>query len=71
MGEATLRMPPYPKGAPLSITYSYDRNQIIHAEVMDLTSGILLGTFSIERVSNLKEAQVEESKKRIGGMTIM
>lgn len=71
VGEATLRMPPYPKGAPLSITYSYDRNQIIHAEVKDLTSGILLGTFSIERVSNLKEAQVEESKKRIGGMTIM
>lgn len=71
VGEATLRMPPYPKGAPLSITYSYDRDQIIHAEVKDLTSGILLGTFSIERVSNLKEAQVEESKKRIGGMTIM
>ncbi|WP_424117498.1 Hsp70 family protein [Rothia mucilaginosa] len=71
VGEATLRMPPYPKGAPLSITYSYDRDQIIQAEVKDLTSGILLGTFSIERVSNLKEAQVEESKKRIGGMTIM
>lgn len=71
VGESTLDLPPYPKGAPFDVTYSYDLEQIVHVEVTDRTTGLQLGTFEIERVSNLKKSQVEEAKKRIGGMTIM
>lgn len=71
VGESTLDLPIYPKGAPFDVTYSYDLEQIVHVEVTDRTTGLQLGTFEIERVSNLKKSQVEEAKKRIGGMTIM
>lgn len=71
LGEAIIDIPPYPKGAPIATTYSYDLDQIVHVEVIDETTGLQLETFEIERVSNLKKSQVEEAKKRIGGMTIM
>ncbi|WP_406340241.1 Hsp70 family protein [Streptomyces sp. NBC_00648] len=58
IGSSDIRVPPYPAGAPVEVTYSYDRDAILHVEVKDLTSGKQLGEFEINRTSNLDEGEI-------------
>jgi molecular chaperone DnaK len=59
IGESTLRMPAYPKGAPLEVFYSYDIDGIVHVEVKDLTTGEWLGEFDVERPHSMKDEERE------------
>ena len=61
IGSSTLTMPPYPKHSPLEIVYAYDPDQTVYIEVIDKTANRSLGTFQIERVSNLTEDQVKNA----------
>ena len=70
VGEGQLALPPYPKGSPLRVSYSYDVDQTVVVEVYDLTADASLGTIEIERVANLGEADVEQLEEKIGGMQI-
>ena len=53
IGKSVLRIPPYPKGAPIEIIYYYDIDQTVGIEVFDLTANISLGTFEIDRTAEL------------------
>ncbi|MBV7412364.1 Hsp70 family protein [Dermabacteraceae bacterium TAE3-ERU27] len=70
IGESTLSIPPYPKGAPIEITYSYDIDQTIVVEVFDHTAGKSLGTFDIDRVANMDESSVGAAAVRLQSMEI-
>ena len=61
VGETTLDIPPYPKGAPIEVFFEYDIDGIIHIRVMDLTSNKYLGEeVIIKRNSNLTDDQVQQ-----------
>ncbi len=61
IGSSTLKMPPYPKNSPIEIIYAYDADQTIYIEVIDKVTNQSLGTFEIERNSNLSNDQVADA----------
>jgi molecular chaperone DnaK len=70
IGETTVEIPPYPSGAPVRITYSYDVDGIIRVRVMDLTpdNPVDLGEFAIDRSSNLGDDELSALKRRIDSL---
>ena len=70
IGEQLLRIPPYPKGAPVRVTFAYDIDQTIYVEVEDLTAGVSLGVFDIDRVGNLDGQQVEGLARKVGSLNV-
>ncbi|MFF9002090.1 Hsp70 family protein [Streptomyces achromogenes] len=65
VGESTIEIPQYPKGAPFEVFYSYDVDGIIHVEVKDGTTGKWLGEFELERPDNLSPAELAEFGDRV------
>ncbi len=70
VGEALIKVPPYPKGAPLEVIFEYDRDGIIHVSVYDLTARKRLGELDIDRKSNLTEEEVKQKQERVGKLVI-
>ncbi|WP_258369092.1 Hsp70 family protein [Curtobacterium sp. MCPF17_046] len=70
VGEATLRIPPYPAGAPIEISYQYDIDQTIAIEVTDLTANASLGTFEVDRLANLDDDAVDAAAAKIAAISI-
>lgn len=65
VGQSTIAIPPYPKGAPFEVTYSYDVDGIIHVEVRDGTTHQALGEFELERPDNLDSVELEQATDRV------
>ena len=61
IGSSTLDIPPYPKNSPVEVIYAYDADQTIYIEVIDRVSNKSLGTFEIDRTSNLSEEDVNNA----------
>ena len=61
IGSSILSIPPYPKGSPIEIIYAYDPDQTIYIEVIDKVTNNSLGTFEIDRSSNMTETQVAQA----------
>lgn len=70
LGESTMTLPPYPKGAPLQVTFKYDENAIVHVHVFDVTGGKSLGDMKIERTSNLTSEQVTALAARVEDISV-
>lgn len=70
IGSKKISIPPYPKGAPLGITYAYDIDQTVFVEVIDLTTNQSLGTFEVDRLANLTDEQVKTAKTRITSLSV-
>lgn len=70
IGTSELTMPPYPKGSPLEIIYAYDPDQTIFIEVIDKVTNQSLGTFEIERASNMSENAVLNAVSLINHTTV-
>lgn len=66
VGKSMLQIPPYPKGAPIKIIYAYDPDQIVTIEVIDMTANRSLGTFEVDRTSNLSADQVAMAAEVVG-----
>lgn len=60
-----LSIPPYPRDSPIRVTFAYDIDQTIFVEVFDATAGKSLGTFDIDRASNLSKDQVVTLKSKV------
>lgn len=58
IGSSVLSMPAYPKDSPVEIVYAYDPDQTIYIEVIDKVTNNSLGTFEIDRASNLSDEEV-------------
>ncbi len=70
IGNSLLDIPPYPKESPIEVIYAYDIDQTIYIEVIDMVSGKSLGTFEINRTSNLTDSDVDQAIEIIGKMYI-
>ena len=70
IGESILRIPPYPKGSPIEITFCYDEDQTVQIEVFDLTAKQSLGTFEIDRIANLDDEQVNTAATKISNLDV-
>jgi molecular chaperone DnaK len=58
IGGSTLTLPAYPKGSPIEVIYQYDIDQTVFIEVIDGVTNESLGTFEIDRVSNLSKDEL-------------
>ncbi|HEY6738337.1 MAG TPA: Hsp70 family protein [Actinopolymorphaceae bacterium] len=70
IGEQTLEIPPYPKGSPFEIVYAYDIDQTVFIEVVDKTSGDLVGTFEVHNVANMDEDEVASATDKMRRLEI-
>lgn len=70
VGEGTMSIPPYPKGAPVEVFFEYDANGLIHVTVVDLTTKKRLGEMQIKRTSNLSEQMVKARSRELSKMTV-
>lgn len=70
IGSSLISIPPYPKHSPVEIIYAYDPDQTIYIEVIDKVTDESLGTFEIDRASNLSAIQVEEAVHVVGRTVI-
>ena len=61
IGSSILDIPPYPKNSPVEVIYAYDADQTIYIEVIDRVTNKSLGTFEIDRTSNLSEEDVNNA----------
>ena len=58
IGESILSIPPHPKHSPIEIIYAYDPDQTVSIEVIDKETDKSLGTFEIDRSSNMTADEV-------------
>ena len=58
IGEQTFPIKPHPKDSPIDVVFIYDIDQTIQVELIDLVDKVSLGTFEIERQSNLSETEI-------------
>jgi len=69
-GETILKIPPYPRGAPVEVFFDYDHDGIIHVTVVDLTAKKGLGEMELVRTSNISEAELQEKQDKIKNLLI-
>lgn len=70
IGSKEIPIPPYPKGAPFTVSYAYDIDQTVYVELFDDTKGTVVGKFEIDRLMNLDEEEVKNAMQRIEQMDI-
>ena len=70
IGKGSMRIPPYPKGAPVEVFFQYDNDGIIHVTVFDKTANRQLGELHIERQSNRTDIEVEKMKRQIASVEV-
>jgi molecular chaperone DnaK len=70
LGESTLKIPTYPKGAPVEVFFEYDANGNVHVSVFDLTTNKSLGEFPIKRKSNYSEEEVQTTKQKLSKINV-
>lgn len=63
--RTVVQIPPYPKGSPIEVVFAYDANQMVYVEVIDLVAGKSMGTFDIERGSNLTAEQLAQAEETV------
>lgn len=63
VGKGLVKIAPYPKGAPVEVTYEYDNNGVIRISVFDHTAKKNLGELLIQRQANLTDSVKRNLKK--------
>ena len=66
IGSSTLTLPAYPKGSPMEVIYAYDPDQTIYIEVIDKVANRSMGTFEIDRSSNMSDRDVRDAYELVG-----
>ncbi len=72
VGEATISLPAYPKGAPIEVTFEYDLDGQIRVSVKDLTTNRMLDeAFTVfVRSANLAPEIVEQKRIELTKITV-
>ncbi|TFB71875.1 Hsp70 family protein [Cryobacterium glaciale] len=71
VGSKVLSIPPYPAESPIQVIYAYDIDQTIFVEVIDLVANVSLGTFEIDRLANMDDAQVANATNKVAQLTVL
>ena len=70
LGKQVLKIPAYPAGAPVEVTFAYDIDQTVFIEVTDLTGQASLGTFEVHDVANMTETEREDAAARLRNLDV-
>lgn len=70
IGSKDIPIPAYPKGAAVRITYAYDIDQTVFVELTDLTANRSLGTFTLDRLANLNDEQVQAAARKVSSLSV-
>jgi len=70
LGDSTLRIPQYPRGAPIEVVFSCDIDGILHIEVIDRIADESLGEFEIDRASNLDQGEIDRMREAVDRLEI-
>lgn len=70
LGQAELNISPYPKGAPIKVTFRFDEDQTVHVSVRDLTANKDLGEMEIKREANLTDEQVDNLSSKMKRVSV-
>lgn len=65
IGQAHMAIEPGPKGSPVGVGISLDKNGIIHVSVIDVRRDIVLYESDIQRVANMSEEELMEREKHM------
>jgi molecular chaperone DnaK len=60
-----IKIPSYPAGAPLAVSYAYDIDQTVFVEVLDLTTNLSLGTFEVYAPQNYTADELQDAVRRM------
>lgn len=71
VGQRELPLPPHPADSPVEVTYAYDIDQTVYIELTDLVTGQSLGTFELDRSSNLSDSQVNTLQHKIDAISVV
>jgi hypothetical protein len=64
--DAHLRIPPYPKGAPIELAFQYAVNGVIRITALDVTAKRSLGELELARKGELTDGQVRAKQVELG-----
>lgn len=70
VGKGTMRIPPYPKGAPVEVFFQYDNDGIIYVTVFDRTADKMLGELRVERQANRSGEEISQMRKQIESINL-
>ena len=71
VGSSLVSLPPgLPGGSRFQIIFTYDAEQTVHVECRNPDTGMLFGTFSIERVANLDDKSLARAISKISHITL-
>ena len=70
IADQILKIPPYPRGAPIEVFFEYDLDGIIQVTVVDLTAGNNLGKITLERKANLNEENIQNMQDKMSTLNI-
>ena len=70
LGEVTMKLPPYPKGAPIEVFFAYDADGLVHVTVLDLTAKRNLGEMKITRKANLSESDIRKMTTKVARLEV-
>lgn len=70
IGSKDIPIPPYPKGAAVRVTYAYDIDQTVFVEITDLTANRSLGTFTLDRLANLTDDEVQTAARKVRSLSV-
>jgi molecular chaperone DnaK len=65
-----VKIPPYPKGAPVEVFFQWNLDGILHITVFDLTAQAPLSEIHFKALSNLSEQQVREKTNKLARTTV-
>ena len=63
-------IPPYPRGAPIKVSFEYDSQGTIHVKLFDMTAGVSLGEMKITRKQNKSDEEVRRAANRISKLAV-
>lgn len=70
VGKGSMRIPAYPKGAPVEVFFQYDNDGIIYVTVFDRTADKMLGELVVEREANRSDEEIQRMRKQIGTIDV-
>jgi molecular chaperone DnaK len=69
LNEKEMAIPPYPKGAPIRVSFLHTPDGTLRVEVFDMTANKFLGEI-VTRAYNKTEEQVEASIRRVAPIAV-
>lgn len=70
IGDGMMRIPPYPRGAPIEVFFAYDQDGVVKVTVFDVTAKKALGEMAIKRKSNFTEGDVREKQQKLAKVSV-